>query len=47
MYLESLNIANCARSFLRLFDQDPRLAYDHYVAGEQLVAEIRRLAEGT
>ncbi len=35
--------ANCARSYLRLFEQNPRLAYDYYKQGESILEEARRL----
>lgn len=35
--------ANCARSYLDLFEEDPQLAYDCYSQGERIIAEIRRL----
>ncbi len=35
--------ANCARSYLRLFEQNPRLAYDYYDQGENILEEVRWL----
>ncbi len=43
MIADDAEHANCARSFLRVFDQDPRTAYDFYQESEGILREVRNL----
>ncbi len=46
MIADDAEHANCARSYLRLFEQNPRLAWDYYEQGENILAEVRGLMQG-